>query len=232
MTGKVSPWKLAPMLALFVALPLAGCVSDREALVVPEGDSEGLTQAGDVDESFLARLFAVLTIDTTDPAQWYADGNASPWFQYSTITNAESFNVRVTNQGRSAARNVQLLVAVPGDLPDVGWSVTIGSPAVVLSSLDDFPHERLLEAHYPWLPHQVYRNQGNARFMILNGPKVLPPGKTWEVPVQLFRGSTANFMVHFDATGWRAFSGPRADVTAEPPFQDSGERLAPGGVIG
>jgi hypothetical protein len=231
MTGRFSP-NVAPLWTLLLALPLAGC-GERDAIVVPGEAEHGATSSGfhadDVQDPMLGRLLTILHLDTTDPNQWYADGTASPWFQYSTVTHAESFSVRVTNRGPRAVQNVRLLVAVPGDLPDFGWSVTVNG--VIHSSLDDFKYTRLLEGHYPFIPHLVYPDEGNGRFLVVQGPKVLPKGKTWEVPVELERGNTPNFVVHFDATGRLAFSGPRADVTAQPPFEDSGERAAPGGII-
>jgi hypothetical protein len=228
MTGRFSP-NVAPLMALLLALPFAGC-GDHDAVVVPGEHAHGAISSRGLQDPLLAQFQAMLDLDTTDPDQWYADGTASPWFQYSTVTHAESFSVRVTNRGPRIAQDVRLLVAVPGDLPDFGWSVTIDG--IVLSSLDDFPHERLLEAHYPWIPHLVYQDEGNARFMVLYGPKVLPKGKTWEIPVQLYRGNTPNYVVHFDATSRLAFSDPISDVTAQPPFEDGGERVAPGGIIG
>ena len=231
MTGRF--WPNAPSLALMLAIPLAGC-ADRDAVVVPAAGDHGSTSSGfsseDPQDPLLARFLTNLVLDTDDPNQWYADENASPWFQYSTVTHAESFSVRVTNRGPRVAQDVRLLVAVPGDLPESGWSVTLDG--IVLTSVDDFPHQRLLDAHYPPVPHLVYPEEGNGRFVVIRGPKTLPKGKTWEVDVQLYRGNVPNFVVHFDATSRLAFSGPRADVTAQPPFEDSGERAAPGGIIG
>jgi len=226
-------WPIAPSLALMLALPLAGC-ADREAVVAPVAADQGSSSTGfsseDPQDPLLARFVANLHLDTDDPNQWYADENASPWFQFSTVTHAESFHVRVMNRGPRVAQDVQLLVAVPGDLPASRWSVTIDG--LVFDSLDDFPFERLLDGHYPSVPHLVYPDEGNARFLVIPGPKVLTKGKTWEVAVRLQRGNTPNFVVHFDATSRLAFSGPRSDVTAQPPFEDSGERAAPGGKIG
>jgi len=117
-------------------------------------------------------------------------------------------------------------VAVPARLPEDGWSVTLGNPATVYSSLADFPHKSLLNSPYPYVPHWIYRPAGNARFLILEGPEVLEPGKSWDVPCQLYRGMVDGFRVHFDAAGVHAWSPPAFDLTAIPPRQVD---LAPGG---
>jgi hypothetical protein len=207
--GRVAPLLLA-----------TGCASDPDPIAIP--NDADVKASGDASNNFVS-LGTQLRLSVDDPDAWYAGREAHPWFQYSTVTHAESFVLRVTNEGRRAARDVQLLVAVPGDLPDVGWSVTIGNPAIVLSSPSDFGHVLLEDTHYPRLPHRVYWRQGNARFIIYPGPKSLEPGMTWEVPIQAFRGATENFMVHFDVAAVRAYANPFVDVTAQPPFMDGGE---------
>lgn len=215
-------WQAALSSSALLLVGAWGCSADRDRVETP-ADEEWSGQSGETENNFLGIVGAQLRLTVDDPDAWYAGRETPPWYQYSTVTHAESFTVRVTNEGRRAAGEIQLLVAVPGDLPEVGWSVTIGNPGVVYTSLADFGHRLLRETHYPAiLPHHVYWRQGNARFLVVSGPKSLEPGMTWEVPVQLYRGATDNFMVHFDAAGVRAFVSPLSDVTAQPPINGGG----------
>lgn len=189
----------------------------------------GIDPAGSAESSFRGMVGAQLRLSVDDPDAWYAGGDTHPWYQYSTITHSDAFMLRVTNEGRRAAGEIQLLVAIPGDVDEFGWSITIGNPGVVYSSRSEFDHVLLTDTHYPKpLQHDVYWRQGNARFVVIPGPSVLDPGMTWEIAVQLYRGTTENFMVHFDAAGVRCFANPLVDVTAQPPYEEGGgEERAP-----
>ena len=225
----------AGVLALGLGAVLAGCSGSDS-----QGDGAsgaGLTNptaptGGSADERvsherlgpFSLRGAGRLELTTDDPTDFYVQGHPDSWFINSTITEAAFFNVRVTNVARRNAHNVQLLVAVPSDIAPGGWAVTVGSPAVVLSQLTDFPESELVGVGLN--PHRVYGPHGNAIYTRVTGPAVLAPGETWTVPVQLFRDETDGFEVHFDAVSDEFWNTPMRDVTAQPPMNvGGGERV-------
>lgn len=227
----IGSWQAAVSLSALFLVGAWGCSSDRDRLETPDGE-ERIDVSGDTENSFLGIIGAQLRLSVDDPDAWYSGREGSPWYQFSTVTHAESFTLRLTNEGRRPVKDIQLLVAVPSNLPEVGWSVTIGNPGIVYTSLSDFNHRLLSDTHYPKiLPHNVYWRQGNARFLVVAGPTSLEGGMTWEVPIQLYGGATENFMVHFDAAGVRAFASPILDVTAHPPMLGGGGEFVATGTV-
>ena len=220
--------------SLCLGAVFSGCGS-REA-VSDDDAALGLTapNTGPVDERFARswpglRPSALkgrdrLVVTTSDPDDFYVHAHPNAWFMHSTITEANTFDLLVTNQGRHTAYDVELYVAIPSDIAPGGWAVTLGAPAVVFSQLSDFP-ETMLPGH-GMNPHRVYGPHGNAIYARVPGPATLGPGETWSVPVQLFRGETVGFEVHFDAVSSEFWNGPRHDVTANPPMNVGGERVS------
>ncbi|MBK8231161.1 MAG: hypothetical protein IPK72_11350 [Candidatus Eisenbacteria bacterium] len=214
----------SPWIGLLV-FSLSGC-GDRDPVSygttgdVPEPEA-AWSDPHDHDGPLLSLLGAKLKLSTDDPNQTYVEDDVDPWMARSVFTEASSFTLVITNESRQIARNLELLVAVPGNLPEFGWSVTVGDPGVLLSSLEDFPCLRLRESSYPPLPHGVYGPRGTARFARVMGPSALKPGQSWSVPVQIFRGAVSDFKVHFDTAGGRFFCAPMNDVTAVPPMEEN-----------
>ena len=192
-------------------------VASNDELAAPSSSSDSDWGPGDL----LALVGAKLTLSTDDPEQVYVRDDKDPWISRSLLTRATSFNLTVTNEGSRATTGVELLVAIPANLPQNGWSVTIGDPGVLLSHPSDFPCRRLEQSTYPDLPHGVYAPHGQARYIRIPGPVQLKPGESWVVPVQLFRGEVKNFKVHFDAGSRRFWSAPTNDVTAVPPIEEN-----------
>lgn len=199
---------------------LAAC-AEREPL--PQGPradlavTSGEVQQGNAGNAAVAHL----SLTTSDPDQTYIGDDPDPWLRKSWVSTQSATTIRVTNDGASPARGVELLVAIPAGLPRSGWSVTVGDPGVVYTSPDEFPHFRLRDSRYPPVPHGVYLPEGNARYLIVPGPAELASGATWEVPLQLFRGVTAGFRVHLDVAARRHWCPPAEDVTLLPPEEQN-----------
>lgn len=213
----------SPYWGLLLVVALTGCAErdrllalDSEGDAALTGDTEKTAGAGDG----LGLGGARLRLSTTDPKQRYVGLSTDPWARFSWVTASGQFDLRVKNEGTRPARNLQLLVAVPGNLPEFGWSVTVGDPGVLLSAPSDFPHTLLADSKYPNIPRGIYGPRGDGRYALLIGPESLAPGETWTVPVQLYRGVTEGFKVHFDAAGDNYWNPPTLDVAAYPPVQE------------
>lgn len=211
-------------LAALALMALAGCGGRDRVVPTASGDVAEPPTSYDNDWS-PSDLFplagAKLTLSTDDPEQVYVRDDKDTWLARSVVTRATSFHLTIKNEGNRITTGVELLVAVPHNLPQNGWSVTIGDPGIVLSKPSDFPYRRLEQSLYPDLPHGVYAPLGVARYVRIPGPAQLKPGESWTVPVQLFRGEVRNFKVHFDAGSRRFWNAPTNDVTAVPPIEEN-----------
>lgn len=204
--------------------------SSAPGLLEPQSESldERVPAKGDDLEAHEARDGAMkgrgrLVLTTTDAWDYYVHAHPDPWFMQSTVTEANVFQVQVTNDARRPAHDLELFVAVPRDIVEGGWSVTVGSPGTVFSRPEDFPETHLTGTGLK--PHRVYGKHGNARFVRIEGPPVLGPGETWTVPLQVFRGDLEDFEVHFDASSREFWNTPMHDVTSQPPMGGSEERV-------
>lgn len=215
--------RISASLSLFAALTLGAALSgcSREEALAPPIDDAVRPEAGDASQGAIALGGARLRVTTADPDQYYARWDTDPWFFFSTITHAEFFDLVIVNESRRTARDLELLVTVPGDLGPGAWLVLIDG--MYFSSVEDFPDTDLRKSRYPRLPHGVYQPQGNAVFYRLQGPSELAPGERWVLPVQLSRGVSDDFKVHFVvASSNGLWSSPLHDVTAQPPYDTGG----------
>lgn len=225
---------LVVLVALSLSAAACGDGHDGSTLATapeaPQLEPEATERSGVAPETefpwFPRRARGHLFLSTNDPDQTYVRYHPDPWFAYSTFTERNVFELEVRNEGLRPARNLELLVAVPSTLADGGWSVTIGNPGMVFSRLEDFPETHLNGTQMP--PGPIYGPRGNACFARIEGPAYLAPGETWSVPVQVFRGSSEEFKVHFDAIGMRVWNARRHDVIAQPPLGGSEERVLDG----
>lgn len=174
---------------------------------------------------------ASLHLSTTDEGQIYVRGDQNPWVRHSTVTFAPYFDLEIQNKGGKSGRDIELLITVPQDLPEDGWSVEANG--MRLESLDAFPYTSLSDSHYPRVPHGVFEPQGNGRFYRFRGPETLGPDEIWVVSIALDKGLVDDFQVHFVAASENGlWSSPLADVTALPASLDGGDELTeqPGGI--
>ena len=201
-------------------LGLVGCSRD-EVPTSPTGVDPFESDLGDASSGAVALGNAKLLVTTADPDQYYVTEHPDPWFYRSNVSNAQYLDLIVRNQSRRTATNLELLVTVPGNLGPGGWMIVIDGH--YLSSIEDFPMTDLRDSHYPIMPHFVYQPQGNARYCLVQGPATLAPGEEWVLPVEVLRGVSEDFRVHFvAASSNHLWTSPLSDLTVQPPFDNGG----------
>lgn len=201
-----------------VAASAVGCSRDRVPTLAPESASALLeSDAGSNGPSLKQVPRPIVSVTTNDSLQYVEARHRDPWMRHSTVTAAASFVLSVRNEGNRPAHKVRLIVSVPNNLPEFGWSVTVDNQLFAGTSM--FPLSRLRLTGYPF-HHLLYPPTGDACFVVLSGPSVLAPGAVWDVPVDLFRGATDGFKVHFDVAVNPTLASPRRGVTAAPPMSD------------
>ncbi len=141
-----------------------------------------------------------------------------PWLKESWYTEAQSFDIVVTNTSDFSIDDVYLLVTIPRAFKDVpGWSVQVGDQVLGPCRLrvhDDgsFRIRRREPRRLPAFRHR--------RLLPVFDGGHLDANASWTVPVIATRGTADGFRLHFDAGSTRLWTPPSHDVTVLPPVGD------------
>jgi len=212
-----------------LVLSAGGCSRERVPALAPETSSSQAEVGSGANGPNLHNLGRPrVVVTTSDTLQYVERRNRDPWMRQTKVTEASTFTLTVENKGRQPAQNVRLIVSVPNTLPEYDWSVTVANQ--LFSGTSMFPYNKIRATGYPY-HHAIYPPTGNACFTVIEGPAELAAGAVWEVPVDLFRGLTEGFKVHFDVAVDPWWASPRRGVTAEPPMSDpeNADRASPFG---
>jgi hypothetical protein len=202
-----APAAIAVGLLGVFALGLTGC-SQEASLPSDPGigpDASPATMASQ------ARLW--LGIENAENV--YIGPSEDAWLKESWYTEAQTFDIVVTNTSDFPVDDVYLLVTIPRAFKDVpGWSVQVGE--VVLGPAD-FAYTTTDPFGFDGGSHGVYPPSGTGIFYPYSVGGTLGANASWTVPVIATRGTADGFRLHFDAGSTRLWTPPSHDVTVLPP---------------
>jgi hypothetical protein len=199
------------------ALGLAGCGQESGMPSTPLTDSD----AHPATMASQARLW--LGIENAENV--YIGDSTDPWLTDSWYTEAQTFDIVVTNTSDFSIDDVYLLVTIPAEFVGVpGWSVQVGDQLLTAA---DFTHAATDSFGFDGGSHGVYPPSGTGVFYPYPMAGILGPQLTWTVPVITTSGTAEGFRLHFDAGSTRLWTPPSHDVTVLPPV-GGGEELPMG----
>lgn len=190
-----------------VALGFAGCGQDGEMPLGPQG---GIDVHG-ADLASQARLW--LSVQNAENV--YIGSSTDPWLTESWYTEAQSFDIVLTNTSDFAIDEVYLLVTIPLAFQNIpGWTVQVGD---LLLGPTDFAAASTDIYGFDGGSHGVYPPSGTGIFFPYPIPGILAAHASVTIPVIATRGAADGFRLHFDAGSTRLWTPPSHDVTVLPP---------------
>jgi len=145
----------------------------------------------------------------------YIGASTDPWLKESWYTEAQAFDIVLTNTSDFAIDEIYLLVTIPLAFKSVsGWSVQVGGTVL---GPDDFASMSTDLYGFDGGSHGVYPPSGTGVYFPYPIPGVLAAHTSATVPVIAARGTADGFRLHFDAGSTRLWTPPSHDVTVLPP---------------
>lgn len=191
-----------------LGLGLAGCGQDRE---IPSAPASAI-DAHPTQMASQARLW----LQIANAENVYIGDSTDPWLKESWYTEAQSFDVVITNTSDFAIDDVYLLVTIPLAFKNVpGWTVQVGT--TVLGPAD-FTGTNTDTYGFDGGSHGVYPPSGTGIFYPYPMNGSLAAHASWTVPVITTRGTADGFRLHFDGGSSRLWTPPSHDVTVLPPI--------------
>jgi len=120
--------------------------------------------------------------------------STDPWFKHTWVTNDSNFNLDITNTlGTIDVSLGSLVLAIPGDTVDTGWSFKLGDQTFNYASFTG-------TGLHPYLsPHGIFAKTGGALWAQFYFG-TLKAGEKLSIPFSWISGPQ-NFLLHFDAFG-------------------------------